>query len=370
MKVKNLVIGAGLSGVVLAERIASELKEEVLILEQRNHIGGNCFDYQDQNGIHVHQYGPHIFHTNNERVWQYLSQFTEWQIFMNRVEAFIDGNLVNIPFNLDSLHKVFPEFMAKNLEEKLINLFSYNQSVPIIELQKIDDPDLKFLADYVFRKVFLGYTIKQWGMSPEELDPAVFSRVPVLVSRDNRYFQDRYQGLPEQGYTKMIECMLKSPLISVKLNEKFEKNQDKYQYDRLFFTGPIDEYFGYSLGELPYRSLQFKFVELEKEKFQKTAVVNYPENFNFTRITEYKTFLDEQSSKTILSYEYPEPFEKGKNERYYPIPNEKNQRGYEEYLDMAQKEENVYFLGRLGDYKYYNMDVCVEKALTLFEELK
>lgn len=370
MKVKNLVVGAGLSGAVLAERIATELGEEVLVLDEKNHIGGNCYDYLDANGIHIHKYGPHIFHTNIENVWDYLSKFTEWHVFMLRVNAVLDGIETNLPFNLDSLYKVFPRSLAEKLEGKLLTHFSYNTSVPILELLKIDDPDLAFLANYVYEKVFLNYTIKQWGVTPKDLDKSVSGRVPILISKDSRYFQDKYQGIPAKGYTKMIERILDHPLIQVKLNTKFEKSQTDIEYERLFFTGPIDEYYRYSFGELPYRSLNFKVTEYNQEYYQNSVVISYPDNYKFTRITEHKHFLNEKSKKTVISYEYPEKFIMGKNERYYPIPNPDNQKQYETYLSEAKKEPNSYFFGRLGDYKYYNMDACVERALNLFEELK
>ena len=369
MKVKNLIVGAGLSGVVLAERIASHLGEEVVVIEQRNHIGGNCYDYVNFNGVHVHKYGPHVFHTNLQKVWDYLSCFTEWHFFMYRVNAIVDGNEVNIPFNLDSLHKVFPKKMAERLEEKLIQQFGYNASVTILDLRKFEDPELRFLADYIYRKIFLGYTQKQWGVSPEEIDSSVLARIPILISRDSRYFQDKYQAIPKNGYTAMIEKILDHPLITVKLETRFQEIRSNIKWERLFYTGSIDEYFNYSEGALPYRSLDLRFVEYDQEEFQSLAQINYPENYDFTRVVEYKKYLNEQSSKTIVSYEYPQAFEDGKNERYYPIPHEENQKRYNEYLKKA-KEKNVFFFGRLGDYQYYNMDLAVERALDLFEELK
>ncbi|OCG41675.1 UDP-galactopyranose mutase [Gilliamella sp. Bif1-4] len=371
MYVKNVVVGCGLSGAVIAERIASQLNESVLIIDRRSHIGGNVYDYEDQSsGVMVHKYGPHVFHTNNKLVWDYLSQFTEWHYFMYRVKAIIDGNEVNIPFNLDSLYKVFPKSIAEKLEFKLIDEFGFNKKVPILDLNKSNDDDLKFLANFIYEKVFLGYTVKQWGVKPEDLDKSVSSRVPIYISKDNRYFQDKYQAIPLHGYTKMVEKAIEHPLISVKLNTDFLNIKKSIQYDRLFFTGPIDEFFDYEFGKLPYRSLDIKFVNYDKEYFQSCPQLNYPENYDFTRSVEYKYYLDQYTERTIVSFEYPRPFEIGINERYYPIPNDINQQLYRKYYDKATNLKNTYFLGRLADYKYYNMDQVVERALILFNTIE
>lgn len=370
-KVKNLIVGCGLSGIVLAERIASQLNEEVLIIDKRGHIGGNIFDYKDkETGITVHQYGPHVFHTNDKKVWDYLSRFTDWHRFMYRVKAVMDGIEVNIPFNLDSLHKVFPRQTAEKLEAKLIENFGFNKKVPILELRKTNDADLEFLAQYVYEKVFLGYTVKQWGVKPEDLDASVSGRVPVYISRDDRYFQDKYQGIPAGGYTAMAENILKNPLIKVQLNTDFKDIRSKIEYDRLFFSGAIDEYFDYEFGALPYRSLDLVFKKYDVEYLQSGPQMNYPENYDYTRSVEYKYYLDEKSPKTILSFEYPCPFEDGKNERYYPIPGKENEALYNRYLEKAKTLNNVRFIGRLGDYKYYNMDQTVARALELFENVR
>ena len=370
-KVQNLVVGCGLSGAVLAERLASVYGEEVLLIDRRGHIGGNIYDYKDEStGITVHQYGPHVFHTNSQEVWNYLSQFTQWHRFMYRVKAVIDGKEVNIPFNLDSLYKVFPHTLAEKLEIKLLDLFGFNIKVPILELRKSQDKDLEFLAQYIYQKVFLGYTIKQWGVKPEELDPSVSGRVPVFISRDDRYFQDTYQAIPAAGYTAMVANILKNPLIKVKLNTDFASIKEQLQYERLFFSGAIDEYFNYEFGPLPYRSLDIVFKKYNREYLQSGPQINFPENYDYTRSVEYKYYLDEKSDKTILSYEYPCAFEIGKNERYYPIPEDKNQALYNRYLAKAKELKNVYFIGRLGDYKYYNMDQTVARALTILKTIK
>ncbi len=369
MKIKNLIVGCGFSGAVLAHKIATELNENVMIIDAKDHIGGNCYDYW-QDGICVHQYGTHIFHTNLKNVWDFVSDFTKWYPYMHQVRGQIDGQEVPIPFNLNSIHQVFPRSIADKLEEKLITTFGFNTKVPILKLRETGDKDLEFLADYIYEKIFLHYTLKQWGMKPEDLDPAVTGRVPVYISRDNRYFQDTYQGIPLEGYTPIFEKMLNHPNIKVQLNTSFADIKDAIEYDRLFYTGPIDEFFGYELGELPYRSLNFDFIKFNKPYFQSGSVINYPNNYTFTRIGEYKYFLDNQTDTTIVSYEYPQSFERGKNERYYPIVKDENATLYNKYLEKAKAIKNVYFLGRLGDYKYYDMDKAIARALDLFEEIK
>ena len=365
---QNLVVGCGLSGITMANKLAAK-GESVLIIDAKSHIGGNSYDFYDKNNICIHQYGTHIFHTNSQQVWQYLSQFTSWMPYMHRVKGLVDGKEVPIPFNLDSIAAVFPANLADRLTQKLIEKFGFGVKVPILTLRQSNDADLEFLANYVYEKIFLHYTLKQWGLTPEQLDPAVTGRVPVYISRDGRYFQDKYQGIPLHGYTAMMQNMLKNPLITVQLNTSFQTLSKDIQWDRLFYTGPIDEFFNYKYGELPYRSLHFDFVEYERKFFQSTSVVNYPCNYDFTRIGEYKYFLQDVSPKTVVSYEYPRPFKRGENERYYPIVKEENIALYNTYLQDAQKFPNTYFLGRLGDYKYYDMDKAILRALELFSRL-
>ena len=367
--IKNLIVGCGLSGIVLANRIANELNESVLIIDSKNHIAGTCYDFKDENGITVHQYGPHIFRTNSKEIWDYLSQYTQWRPFMHNVLGIIDGLEVPIPFNLNSLYKAFPPKLAERLEIKLIDEFGYNKKVPILELRNTQDRELNFLAEYIYKKVFLGYTVKQWDATPEQLDASVTGSVPVYISRDDRYFQEKYQAIPKEGYTRMFENMLNHPMIECRLNTPWQSVRETIQYDRLFFTGAIDEFFDYRYGELPYRSLDIRFETLEMEKYQNAPVVNYPENYDFTRITEYKYFLNEKSDKTVLSYEYPEAFAVGRNERIYPILNKDTQSRYNQYLEEAKKLPHVVFLGRLGAYRYYDMNQTIAGAFETFEKL-
>lgn len=362
---KNLIVGCGISGATMA-RLLAESGQEVVIIDSKDHIAGNIYDFY-QDGICVHKYGTHIFHTSNKAVWDFISRFCQWYPYQHKVRGLIDGQIVPIPFNLNSLHALFPETIANKIEKKLLDNFGINVKVPILELRKKDDPDLQFLAQYIYDKIFLEYTLKQWGQTPDEIDPSVSGRVPVYISRDDRYFQDKYQGIPIGGYTKMIQNMLNHENITVKLNTPFDKSMT---YDRLFWSGSIDEFFDFKYGQLPYRSERFEFITYPFSKFQDVAVVNYPCNYDFTRIGEYKYFLNDQSSKTIVSYEYPEAFEPGKNDRYYPISNTKTADLYTQYLELAQKNPNVYFFGRLGDYKYYDMDKAVARCLELYQGIK
>ena len=359
-KNKILIIGAGITGITLAERFVSA-GNEVLLIEKRDHIGGNCYDYKDKSGILVHKYGPHIFHTNYQEVWDYLSQFTDWLYYQHKVLGVINGKFVPIPFNLNTLYELFPLKFAQKLEETLIQNFGYNQKVPILELKKIKDKDLKFLANFVYEKVFLHYTEKQWGLKPEEIDASVTARVPVVISRDDRYFQDKYQGMPKEGYTKMFEKMLKNENIEIQLSTDYKKLKNKIQYNFLFYTGPVDEFFNYKFGKLDYRYLKLDFQTFNQESYQPSAVVNYPNDYDFTRIIEFKKLTQQNHRKTTIGIEYPgsEGF------MAYPVLDEKNKELFQKYLKEAEKlkKQNIYFVGRLAEYKYYNMDEAVRSAL-------
>lgn len=363
---RNLIVGAGLSGAILANLLANKLNEKVTVIDRRKEIAGNIFDYKDKaTNITIHKYGPHIFHTNNKKVWDFLSQYTKWNFYFFKPNAYFEGHLATLPFNLTTLYDVFSESMAQKIEEKLIKNYGYGVKVPILKLKENDDEDLKFISEYVYEHMFKNYTTKQWGMKPEDIDPTVTARVPIYISHDNRYFQDKYQGIPLNGYTKMVENILNHPNIEVKLGTDYKDVTEKY--DRVFYSGAIDEYFDYKYGELPYRSLEFDVQTIDKEYYQKSAMTNYPNNYDFTRITEHKYFLDEKSDKTVISIEYPQQFELGKNERYYPISNPETQALYSKYKTEADKISGLYFIGRLGEYKYYNMDLAVEKVFEFFE---
>ena len=366
MKVKNCIIGAGLAGLTLAERLANVRGESVLLVDRRGHIGGNVYDYDDE-GILVHKYGTHIFHTNDKKVWQYVNRFSRFYPYMHEVKAFVDGHLLPVPFNLNSLYMAFPAKIAQDIESMLLEKFAYGSKVSILELQKV--PELKFLSDFIYEKIFLHYTLKQWQCVPQELDASVFERVPVSISRDNRYFQDIFQEIPMQGYTKMCEKMIENPLIHLKLNYDYKDIADSIECDRVFYSGAIDEFFNYELGELPYRSLHFDFMRFGREYFQSGAVINYPNNYDYTRIGEYKYFLDVKTPHSIVSFEYPKAWHRG-DERYYPVPNATSAAIYEAYARKAKELKNVDFIGRLGEYRYYDMDKVIAATLNFFENLK
>lgn len=375
-----VIIGTGFAGSVLAERIATQLNKKVLMIEKRNHIGGNAYDSYDSQGILIHNYGPHIFHTKVKKVWDYLSNFTEWHLYHHKVLGVIDGQKVPIPFNLNSINQLFPKNLAERLEKKLIENFGYNKKVPILKLREVEDEDLKFLADYIYEKVFLGYTTKQWGVTPEELDPSVTGRVPVYISRDDRYFQDPYQGMPKEGYTKLFERMLDHENIKILLNTDY-KEVLQFSFEtgeaslfgqkfsgQIIYTGPIDYFFDYKFGQLPYRSLNFVFEQFNQEQVQEVGTVNYPNDYNFTRITEFKHLTNQISNKTTTVKEFSQEYIPGKNIPYYPIKNENNLELYRLYKEEVRKYDNLIFIGRLAEYQYYDMDMVVAKALRLFEE--
>lgn len=375
-----IIVGSGFAGSVMAERIASQLHKKVLIIEKRRHIGGNCYDEYDQRGVLVHKYGPHIFHTQVKKVWEYLSQFTEWRLYQHQVLGMIEGKKVPIPFNLNSLHALFPQGMADRLEDKLVVRFGFGRKVPILKLRQEKDDELGFLADYIYENVFLGYTIKQWGVKPEELDRSVTGRVPVYISRDDRYFQDSYQGMPKYGYTKLFERMLSHRNVKVLLNTDYKEvvkiNPDSGSIQlfgndfkgHLIYTGPIDAFFNYRFGRLPYRSLDFQFSNVSVKSYQETGTINYPNDYFFTRETEFKKLTGQQAATTTTVKEYARDYDPDENEPYYPIKNEANLALFRKYHQVAKNLSHIHFIGRLAEYQYYNMDMVVAKALRLFEE--
>ncbi|GAA6621797.1 UDP-galactopyranose mutase [Scytonema sp. NUACC26] len=369
MKVDWMIVGAGYSACVLAERIANELGQRVLIVEKRDHIGGNAYDYYNEHGILVHKYGPHIFHTKSKKVWDYLSQFTEWRPYYHHVLAVVEGKKVPLPFNLNTLYALFPPRYAEKLEEQLLEHFGFGVKVPILKLRETAVGDLEFLANYIYENIFVRYTAKQWELKPEDLDRGVTGRVPVYISRDNRYFQDPYQAMPKYGYTEMFRRMLAHPNIKVLLNADYREVINDIRFNRMVYTGPIDTFFDYMYGELPYRSLRFHFETLDQEHYQEVGTVNYPNDYDITRITEQKYLSGQTSPKTTLVMEYPQAYVPGKNDPYYPIPREENRDRYDLYLKEVQKlKGTVIFAGRLAEYKYYDMDQAALRALSLFEK--
>lgn len=357
-----LIVGAGFAGSVLAERLARKRNEKVLLVDRRNHIGGNAYDHYDAAGILIHQYGPHIFHTNSETVFSYLSQFTRWRAYEHRVRAMVDGKLVPIPINRDTINQVYG---LKLRTEQEVEDFLSGRAEPVPEIRTSEDVVVSRVGRDLYEKFFRGYTRKQWGLDPSELDKSVTARVPTRANTDDRYFGDRFQFMPQQGYTRMFENMLDHPNIHILLNTDFREIAGKLPYERVIYTGPIDEFFDFRFGPLPYRSLSFRHVTLDKEWHQPVAVVNYPQTEEYTRVTEYKHLTGQRHRETSLTYEYPA----AEGDPYYPVPRAENRALYKRYETLAQVTEGVYFVGRLATYQYYNMDQVVGQALATFRRI-
>lgn len=378
----SIIIGAGFAGSVIARELA-ENNEKVLVIEQREHIGGNCYDVEDEHGILIHQYGPHIFHTGKEEVYNYLSKFTEWYSFRHEVVGNVYGKLLPIPFNLNTLEKVYGTEKAESLKQELIGAYGEGARVPILELKNNPSKDIQEIAQFVYENIFLRYTMKQWGQKPEEVDASVTARVPVVLSYDNSYFGDKYQGMPKDGYTPLFEKMLNHPNITVRLNIKAEEVltiptsghvmfEGKEFTGKVVYTGPIDELFNCRFGRLPYRSLDFVFEHYEQDYYQSNSVVNYTVSEDYTRITEFK-YLTGQRKKdsTTIMKEYPRSYTGDKGQiPYYAIMNEENQALYQKYVDLLKDIPNFYLVGRLAEYKYYNIDAIVERALQVAGQIK
>ncbi|MCR5691661.1 MAG: UDP-galactopyranose mutase [Eubacterium sp.] len=379
----SIVIGCGFAGATVARELAERRGHKVLVLDSRSHVGGNCYDLEDENGILIHQYGPHIFHTNIDRVYDYLSRFTEWYDYSHEVVGNVYGKELPIPFNLNTLEMVYGD-RAPHLEELLVQEFGQGARVPILDLMNHENPELQEIAQYVYENVFLKYTMKQLGKSPKEIDPAVSGRVPVLLSRDNRYFQDKYQGLPLHGYTPIFETMLDYEGIELRLDCEARRvltinpesdtpillDGDEFEGE-VIFTGALDELFDCCYGRLPYRSLRFDFEHYNQKFYQSHGVVNYTVSEDFTRITEFK-YLTGQLDKedTTIVKEYPMPYSGKEGEiPYYAINNEANNALYEKYVKLVEKIPQFHLLGRLAEYKYYNIDAIVDRALTLAREI-
>ena len=373
-----IIVGAGYAGSVLANLLAAKNGKKVLIIDRRNHIGGNCFDSVDEHGILIHNYGPHLFHTDSKIVWDYLSQFTSWHNYHHKVEGFIDGQFVPIPFNLNTLHKLLPKFMADSIEKKLVQSYGYGNKVTILELKQTEDEELKFIAEFIYEKIFLHYSAKQWGKKIEELDAGVSARVPVAISKDDRYFYDPFQTMPSEGYTKLFEKMLTHENIDIETSTEFKEllhvsgNDFIYKGEKfggeVIFTGMIDELFDFKFGNLPYRSIEIVFENHKIESFQNATTTNYPNDYDYTRITEFKKMYDSKNETTTIAKEYPQEHIAGQNTPYYPLFTDENQKRYEQYREYAKNFTNLTLVGRLAEYKYYDMDDIVLRALKVYEE--
>ncbi|MCG1020137.1 UDP-galactopyranose mutase [Sutcliffiella horikoshii] len=354
-----LIVGAGFSGCIIAREIAEKLNKRVLIIDTRNHIGGNAFDYYDENGILVHKYGPHIFHTNSKKIYDYLSQFTKWNNYQLRVLAYVDGKKVPIPINLDTINELY----GLNLSEKEVEDYYKSVQLQYTQITNSEEVVLSKVGYDLYKKFFKNYTKKQWDLYPSELHASVCARIPTRTNRDSRYFTDKYQVMPKHGYTRMFEGMIDHPNINVMLQTNYNSIKKTIPFKRLIYTGPIDSFFNYKFGKLPYRSLYFKFETLDVETHQETAIINYPNDYDFTRVTEYKHLTGQKHNKTTIVYEYSSK----DGDPFYPIPKDENISLYQKYKTEADKLNNVWFIGRLGTYRYYNMDQVVAQALTLFE---
>jgi len=356
-----LVVGAGFAGAVMAERIASLRGETVLVVDKRDHIAGNAHDRRNADGILFHQYGPHIFHTNSQMIADYLSQFTEWRPYEHRVLASVDGQLVPIPINRTTINRLY----GLDLDEAGVAEFLAARAEPVADIRTSEDVVVSKIGRELYEKFFRGYTRKQWALDPSELDKSVTARVPTRTNDDDRYFTDSFQNMPRDGYTAMFERMLANPLISVELGVDGLAIPAAERPRRMIYTGPIDEYFGQRFGPLPYRSLQFCHVTRDEEFVQTAGTINFPQDQDYTRVTEVKHLTGQQHPRTMLTYEYPS----ATGDPYYPIPRAENEALFKQYEALARAEADTWFVGRLATYRYYNMDQVVGQALSTFQKL-
>jgi UDP-galactopyranose mutase len=356
-----LIVGAGFAGSVLAERIATQRNETVLVVDRRDHIAGNAFDRFDSAGILIHQYGPHIFHTNSDNIFEYLSHFTKWRRYEHRVLAQVDRQLLPIPINLDTINRLY----GLSLNSEQMEKFLASRAEHVENIMTSEDVVVSKVGRELYEKFFQGYTRKQWGLDPSELDKSVTARVPTRTNRDDRYFEDKIQFMPLNGYTKMFEKILDHENITVRTGTSYQDVKSSVKYKRLIFTGPIDEFFDFQFGKLPYRSLQFVHKTLDKPWHQSVAVINYPQTEDFTRVTEYKHLTGQHHLKTSVTYEYPSD----SGDPFYPVPRAENYETYKRYEQLASMVPNVWFAGRLATYRYYNMDQIVGQALATFKRI-
>jgi UDP-galactopyranose mutase len=357
-----LIVGAGFAGSVLAERLARGSNKKVLILDRRNHVGGNAYDHYDQAGILVHRYGPHIFHTNSKDIFDYLSRFTGWRNYEHRVLASVDGQLLPIPINLDTINKLYGLSLNTTQVEEFLQARAEKRDT----IRTSEDVVVSKVGRELYEKFFRGYSRKQWGLDPSELDASVTSRVPTRTNRDDRYFTDAYQSMPSLGFTRMFENMLDHPNIKILLNADYREVLKYVPFRKMIYTGPIDEYFDFRYGKLPYRSLHFKHETHDRPIFQPAPVINYPNEHAFTRVTEMKYLTGQEHAKTSILYEFPSQ----EGDPYYPVPRPGNSLLYKKYHALASETPNTHFVGRLATYRYYNMDQVVGSALTLYGKLK
>jgi UDP-galactopyranose mutase len=356
-----LIVGAGFAGAVIAERLAAGENKRVLICDKRPHVGGNAYDHYNDDGILVHRYGPHIFHTNSKEVYDYLSRFTAWRQYQHRVVALVDGLQLPIPINLDTVNRLY----GLTLNSFELEEFFTSKAEPVEHVKTSEDVIVGRVGRELYEKFFKSYTKKQWGLDPSELDASVTSRVPVRTNRDDRYFTDTYQVMPLHGYTRMFERMLAHPNIKIMLNTDYREIEREIEFKEMVYCGPVDAYFDHCFGKLPYRSLEFEHQTLNQRVHQAAPVVNYPNDYPYTRVTEFKYLTGQDHEKTSIVYEHPQ----ASGDPYYPVPRPENAALYRKYEARAQATQGVHFVGRLATYKYYNMDQVVAQALTLYAKL-
>lgn len=363
MRYDYLIVGAGFAGSVMAERLASQSNKKVLLVEKRNHIGGNAYDEYDEQGILIHRYGPHIFHTNSKEVFDYLSNFTEWIPYEHKVLAKLNGAVYPIPINRLTINKLYDLNLKTEKEvEEFYNSVKEKRS-PVMNSEDII---VNQVGVDLFEKFFRHFTKKQWNLEPKELSPSVCGRIPARTNDDCRYFTDKYQFMPKEGYTKMFEKMLSNKNIEVVLNTDYKKILNNVTFNKLIYTGPIDYFFDYEFGRLPYRSIRFEYENYDKEWFQENSVINYVGAEPFTRVSEYKYFTGQKANSTIVSFEFPTI----NGEPYYPTLTEHSKEIFGKYKIETSKINNVHFVGRLANFQYYNMDQVVAAALKKFEEIR
>lgn len=367
MHTRNLIVGCGLSGAVLA-RVLAEANQDVLLVDEREHIGGNVYDYPSDLGITVQKYGPHVFHTDNEEVWRFLGRFTDWRPLVYRVSAVVGDSEIALPINLRSLGQLCAPAEAQRLGRKLVEAYGWGARISVLQLRRSAEADLAALAERIYSGIYANYTRKQWGMEPEELDPDVLARVPVVVSDTPGYFADKYCAVPCRGYTSLVRRLLAHPRIAVRCATPYEEIRARVSCETLFYSGSIDRFFDYRHGELPYRGASYEMRTFDREFYQSQPQLNYPDARPCSRSIEHKRFLGETSSRTIVSFERHEPFRQGVNHRCYPVPCTASRLLHRRYLAEAAARPEVVFFGRLGDYRYYNMDAAVARALALGRE--
>ena len=361
MFIKYVGVGAGLAGLTMAERIASQLDEKVLVIEKRSHIGGNVYDSYNDDGILIHNYGPHTFHTNDREVFNYVLQFTEWHDYQHRVLSYVDGNFVPIPISLETVNRLY----NLSLSEEEMDAFIEGHREQMDVIRNSEDVVFSQAGRDIYEKFFKQFTIKQWGVSPAEMDPYVIRRIPFRKNRDTRYFTDRYQGNPKHGFTRMCERMAAHPKIMLLLNTDYKDVIQQIEYEKMIYTGPIDYFYDFALGKLLWRSIRFEFETHDFESYQPTASTRYPNDYDYTRITEFKKMTGQVHPKTTILKEYPCFGE----EPYYTYPTPQWRELAEQYRAKSAMEQNVVFLGRLAEYKYYDMDDVIRRALDLFQKM-